>query len=146
MRLTSAYEVQPPQRPTRPDEIAGVQAKPPTPREFSVLNDFRYLTDSDKELLGAATGERIEPGITDRTGPASAFAQQLALDRRTGMLAPNQDVTAVYLRNAADAIDKANAGRLSAGTDFETWPTVRSSILRRAPLRTLRQSVDGDGR
>nr|BBI40674.1 hypothetical protein [Pseudomonas sp.] len=126
MRLTSAYEVQPPQRPTRPDEIAGFQAKPPTPREFSVLNDFRYLTDSDKELLGAATGERIEPGITDRTGPASAFAQQLALDRRTGMLAPNQDVTAVYLRNAADAIDKANAGRRG----FTNPTRVRSWIAR----------------
>lgn len=76
-----------------------------------MLNDFRYLTDSDKELLGRATGEAIEPGITDRTGPASAFAQQLALDRRTGQLAPNQHVTGVYLRNAAAAIDTANAGR-----------------------------------
>ncbi len=108
MRLTSAYDVQPPQRPAAP---TAVQASAPATRQFSVLNDFRYLTESDKELLGAATGEHIEPGITDRTGPASAFAQQLALDRRTGELAPHQEVTAVYLRNAADAIDKANAGR-----------------------------------
>ena len=79
--------------------------------QFSVLNDFRYLTETDKELLGAATGEQIEPGLTDRTGPASAFAQQLALDRRTGELAPHQDVTGVYLRNAAAAIDAVNGTR-----------------------------------
>ena len=85
-------------------------APPPaeTPARFSVLNDFRYLTDSDKDLLSHVTGETIEPGFTDQTGPASAFAQQLALDRRTGALAPNQDVTAVYLRNAAAAISNGS--------------------------------------
>lgn len=113
MRLTSAYDVT-----AQPQALRRPEAASPTTstaaastRNFSVLNDFRYLTESDKDLLGQATGERIEPGITDRTGPASAFAQQLALDRRTGELAPHQEVTAVYLRNAADAIDKANAGR-----------------------------------
>ena len=99
MRLTSAYDVQPPQRPAAP---TAVQASAPATRQFSVLNDFRYLTESDKELLGAATGEHIEPGITDRTGPASAFAQQLALDRRTGELAPLTILpTAKYYREAA---------------------------------------------
>lgn len=78
---------------------------------FSVLNDFRYLTDSDKRMLAAVTGEKIEPGFTDRGGSASAFALQLALDRRTGELAPDQPVTSVYLRNAAEQLDRANAGR-----------------------------------
>lgn len=78
---------------------------------FSVLNDFRYLTDSDKHMLGEVTGEKIEPGFTDRPGSASAFALQLALDRRTGALAPNQQVTSVYLRNAALELQQQNAGR-----------------------------------
>lgn len=78
---------------------------------FSVLNDFRYLTDSDKHMLGAVTGENIEPGFTDRPGSASAFALQLALDRRTGNLAPNQEVTSVYLRNAAADLEQQNASR-----------------------------------
>ncbi len=109
MRLTSAYDVTAqPQALRRPEPV---QPAATPARSFSVLNDFRYLTDSDKELLAQATGEHIEPGITDRTGPASAFAQQLALDRRTGQLAPHQEVTAVYLRNASDSIDKANTGR-----------------------------------
>lgn len=106
MRIDPTYQSTPLSR-TQPTEAAQKATEP----RFSVLNDFRYLTDSDKDLLGAATGEHIEPGITDRTGAASAFAQQLALDRRTGKLAPNQHVTGVYLRNAAAAIDEVNAGR-----------------------------------
>lgn len=78
---------------------------------FSVLNDFRYLTDSDKSMLSAVTGEQIEPGFTDRPGSASAFALQLALDRRTGQLAPNQQVTSVYLRNAAAELDRRHEQR-----------------------------------
>lgn len=78
---------------------------------FSVLNDFRYLTDSDKQLLQFATGEVVEPGLVDRTGAASAFTQQLALDRRTGELGPHQEVTGVYLRNAAAALEDFGAGR-----------------------------------
>lgn len=114
MRLTSAYGIPASPPPAQSEAAAQAQAaQPAAPAKpaFSVLNDFRYLTDSDNELLAKATGETIDPGITGRTGPASAFAQQLALDRRTGQLAPNQDVTAVYLRNAAAAIDTANAGR-----------------------------------
>ena len=123
MRLTSAYGVEPTptQRPAQveqPRQTAAVESSTPASRQFSVLNDFRYLTESDKDLLGRATGDRIEPGITDRTGPASAFAQQLALDRRTGELAPHQEVTAVYLRNAAAAIDKVIQGRRDATNPY----------------------------
>ena len=80
-------------------------------QRFSVLNDFRYLTEADKELLHNATGEQIEPGLVDNPGSASPFAQQLALDRRTGALAPNQIVTSVYLKNRAQEIDARNYGR-----------------------------------
>ncbi|WP_040156634.1 hypothetical protein [Mobilicoccus massiliensis] len=85
-------------------------AAPPKP-EFGVLNDFRYLTDGDKDMLRYATGEVVEPGLIDRRGEASAFAQQLALDRRTGELAPHQELTSVYLRNAATALEDFGAGR-----------------------------------
>lgn len=85
---------------------------------FSVLNDFRYLTDSDKDMLAAVTGEKIEPGFTDKPGAASAFALQLALDRRTGELAPNQAVTSTYLRNAAAEMDARNAGRPNARNPY----------------------------
>ena len=115
MSISSTYDAgrwQPrPASTTAPAPVDRTTSTATDRHRFSVLNDFRYLTDSDKELLGAATGERIEPGITERTGAASAFAQQLALDRRTGALAPQQDVTGVYLRNAAAEIDRANAGR-----------------------------------
>lgn len=114
MHISSAYGVplqSPPASPMvqGPASVSGAQVA--SREKFSVLNDFRYLTDTDKDLLEVATGEVIEPGITQRSGAASAFAQQLALDRRTGELAPNQDVTAVYLRNAAAEIDRVNAGR-----------------------------------
>lgn len=88
-----------------------VQSDPPAAQQFSVLNDFRYLTDSDKTMLAAVTGETIAPDFTDRPGSASAFALQLALDRRTGELARSQPVTSVYLRNAAEQLDRANSGR-----------------------------------
>lgn len=78
---------------------------------FSVLNDFRYLTESDKDLLRYATGEVVEPGLIDRRGAASAFTQQLALDRRTGELSPSQPVTSVYLRNAAATLAEFGEGR-----------------------------------
>ncbi|WP_226343768.1 hypothetical protein [Agilicoccus flavus] len=100
-----------PVAPTAPAAGTDAAATTGSGRRFSVLNDFRYLSDADKQLLGAATGERIEPGLTAGTGAASAFAQQLALDRRTGELAPHQEVTGVYLRNAAAEIDRVNAGR-----------------------------------
>ncbi|WP_116115550.1 hypothetical protein [Austwickia chelonae] len=102
----------PPQEATRRTHRVerGSQVEQRTER-FSVLNDFRYLTDSDKRMLAEVTGERIEPGFTDRAGPASAFALQVALDRRTGQLAPQQEVTSVYLRNASEALERANEGR-----------------------------------
>lgn len=114
MRISSTYGVPPRPAPVAPSQQpapVGGSGSAPAREKFSVLNDFRYLTDSDKDLLREATGEVIEPGITERAGAASALAQQLALDRRTGELAPNQPVTAVYLRNAAAEIDRLNAGR-----------------------------------
>ena len=96
---------------TAPAATSRLEAPPPPRASLSVLNDFRYLTASDKDLLRHATGEVVEPGLIDRRGEASAFTQQLALDRRTGELAPNQEVTSVYLRNAAAAMEEFGAGR-----------------------------------
>lgn len=110
-------------------------------QRFSVLNDFRYLTDADKDLLRHATGEQIEPGMVDTPHSASPFAQQLALDRRTGALAPNQVVTSVYLKNRAQEIDARNYGRPNlhnpyAGEDMTKAMSYLDSIGRsRADLR-----------
>ncbi|WP_168583029.1 hypothetical protein [Gephyromycinifex aptenodytis] len=106
MRIQSSYDVGATPRPTAPAPVAPARPVAPPAGTFSVLNDFRYLTDSDKDLLRDVTGEVVEPGLIDRAGAASAFAQQLALDRRTGELAPNQHVTGVYLRNAAAELEK----------------------------------------
>ena len=103
MRISSSSDV--PYVPS-PAATEAASVQPASARRYGVLNDFRYLTSSDSQLLRAATGESPESGE-----PSSQFAQQLALDRRTGELAPHQDVTAVYLRNAAARIDELNSGR-----------------------------------
>ncbi|WP_313566044.1 hypothetical protein [Mobilicoccus sp.] len=108
MRITPNV---PPNAPTAPAPIPRAEATAPVRAAFSVLNDFRYLTESDKEMLRYATGEIVEPGLIDRRGEASAFTQQLALDRRTGELAPHQEVSGVYLRNAAAAMEEFGKGR-----------------------------------
>ncbi|WP_312721101.1 hypothetical protein [Mobilicoccus sp.] len=108
MRITPNV---PPNAPTPSAPIPRAEATAPVRAAFSVLNDFRYLTESDKEMLRYATGEIVEPGLIDRRGEASAFTQQLALDRRTGELAPHQEVSGVYLRNAAAAMEEFGKGR-----------------------------------
>lgn len=110
MRIPSTFgPMEPPRGPHEIDPSRRIEApaSPGPGTRYSVLNDFRYLTRDDADLLRAATGERIGQG----TDPSSPLAQQLALDRRTGELAPNQQVTAVYLRNASAALEQANAGR-----------------------------------
>lgn len=145
MRVDSSHV--PAAAPTPPNrDVAGVReaaaAETSRPaKRFSVLNDFRYLTDADKDLLRHATGEQIEPGMVDHPGSASPFAQQLALDRRTGALAPSQVVTSVYLNNRAQEIDARNYGRPNlrnpyAGADMTNALAYLDSIGRsRADLR-----------
>lgn len=103
MRISSSPDLS---QVTSPAAVEATSVHPAAARRFGVLNDFRYLTQSDSELLRAATGESLE-----NAEPSSQFAQQLALDRRTGELSPHQHVTGVYLRNAAARIDELNAGR-----------------------------------
>lgn len=135
--MMSAAAITKPSEITRPEPAA---TRSNTQR-FSVLNDFRYLTDADKDLLRHATGEQIEPGMVDNPQSASPFAQQLALDRRTGALAPNQVVTSVYLKNRAQEIDARNYGRPNlhnpyAGQDMTKAMSYLDSIGRsRADLR-----------
>ncbi|QQS02443.1 MAG: hypothetical protein IPK37_09135 [Austwickia sp.] len=112
VQLVPLSGTRPEEAPERSQRAAATAAtRADKANRFSVLNDYRYLTDSDKHMLGEVTGEKIEPGFTDRPGSASAFALQLALDRRTGNLAPHQEVTSVYLRNAAAELQQQNAGR-----------------------------------
>lgn len=98
-------------RARRTGKVAGTASLVSGPLRSSVMNYARYLTESDKDLLQHAKGELVQPGMSGQSRAARAFAQQLALDRRTGELAPDQQVTAVYLRNAAVAIDALNQGR-----------------------------------
>ncbi len=102
MRISSSSDISQ----VRSPAAAEATSVTPAARKYGVLNDFRYLTETDAQLLKAATGESFE-----HSEPSSQFAQQLALDRRTGELAPHQDVTGVYLRNAAARIDEMNSGR-----------------------------------
>ncbi len=69
----------------RPEEAPSAPTQAPTVRagstgtsagRFSVLNDFRYLTDSDQRMLAAVTGEKIEPGFTN---PYSGEVMEQAL-------------------------------------------------------------------
>ncbi|MDO5697037.1 MAG: hypothetical protein Q4G51_03575 [Dermatophilus congolensis] len=106
MRISSSSDLTNVRSTAAIEATEAATAQRATARRYGVLNDFRYLTETDSQLLRAATGEALEA-----KEPSSQFAQQLALDRRTGELAPHQDVTAVYLRNAAARIDEQNAGR-----------------------------------
>ncbi|HYO85756.1 MAG TPA: hypothetical protein VES01_04770 [Dermatophilaceae bacterium] len=105
-------------RATTTGKVGGTTSLVSGPPRSSVMNYVRYLTESDKDLLQHATGELVQPGMSDQSRAARAFAQQLALDRCTGELAPDQQVTAVYLRNAAVAIDALNQGRAGLSNPY----------------------------
>lgn len=74
-------------------------------------NVYDYLTDADRELIFQATGRRVEPGFDPRKGGlTSIFAHQVATDRRLGVLAPGQDISAAYLRDGALRYEAAKTG------------------------------------
>jgi hypothetical protein len=66
------------------------------------LDDLDYLTPADRDFIYAVTGELLWPGqrITDR--PISAFAMQIAVDRRTGRLPEGALISVGYLQRTAD--------------------------------------------
>ena len=69
-------------------------------------SDLDYLTDADRALIHAATGETIKPGQEPHERPLSAFAMQLAVDRRAGLLPRGAAPSADYLRRRRDALDE----------------------------------------
>lgn len=60
-------------------------------------NELDYLTTDDRELIRAVTGEVIEPGRRPQDKPLSAFAMQLAVDRKSGGLSAGLEVSGAYL-------------------------------------------------
>jgi hypothetical protein len=83
--------------------VSGRAHTPPTSTEPSgdaapKDNDLDYLTDSDRDLIHAVTGEVIEPGQRPQDRPLSAFAMQIAVDRKCGALRAGLDISAGYLR------------------------------------------------
>jgi hypothetical protein len=62
-------------------------------------NDFEHLTGPDRDLIFAATGQRVGPGFDPGRDAPNGFATALAAERASGRLAPGQPVTAVYLKD-----------------------------------------------
>lgn len=67
-------------------------------------SDLNYLTESDRLLIHAVTGEEIRQGQEPHERPLSAFAMQIAVDRRTGMLATGTAITLGYLLRTRDRL------------------------------------------
>ncbi len=61
-------------------------------------SDLDYLTEDDRELIEAVTGETIEVGQKPADRPISPFAMQLAVDRKNGGLSAGLEVNAAYLQ------------------------------------------------
>lgn len=76
--------------------------------ERSEGNDLDYLTDGDRELIKAVTGEEIVPGQRPQDAPLSAFAMQLAVDRKRGGLSAGIEVSAAYLQRTSSLLLQLN--------------------------------------
>lgn len=60
-------------------------------------SDLDHLTDDDRRLIHAVTGEVIWQGQVPHERPLSAFAMQIAVDRRTAYLHPQASIDVTYL-------------------------------------------------
>lgn len=69
------------------------------------VNDLDFLTVADRDFIHAVTGEVIWPGQNPADRPVSAFAMQIAVDRRTGVLAEGARISAAYLRQTAQRLE-----------------------------------------
>lgn len=67
-------------------------------------SDLDHLTDDDRLLIRAATGEIITPGQAPHERPLSAFAMQIAVDRRSGTLPAGVPVSVGYLHRKRDLL------------------------------------------
>ncbi|MBW3084438.1 hypothetical protein KEM60_00626 [Austwickia sp. TVS 96-490-7B] len=72
-------------------------------------SDLDHLCDDDRQLIHAATGEVIWQGQAPHERPLSAFAMQIAVDRRTGVLPAGQSITADYLQRTRRRLDDLGA-------------------------------------
>ena len=70
--------------------------------------DADWLTDADLDLIYAVTGESVWQEQATGEG-LSPFARQIAIDRRTGRLASDVEVSAAYLVRTG-AVIEANGG------------------------------------
>ncbi|WP_116113095.1 hypothetical protein [Austwickia chelonae] len=67
-------------------------------------SDLDYLTDTDRQLIHAVTGEVIWQGQEPHERPLSAFAMQIAVDRRTRALAEGEEISQSYLQRTCDRL------------------------------------------
>lgn len=72
-------------------------------------SDLDHLTDADRDLIHAVTGEVLWPGRQADERPVSAFARQIAVDRRTGALPEHVQVDTHYLLRTRDVLDRLGA-------------------------------------
>ncbi len=68
------------------------------------VNDLDHLTPGDRDFIHAVTGELFWPGQTPNDRPVSAFAMQIAVDRRVGTLPEGSPITAAYLRRTGEQL------------------------------------------
>lgn len=64
------------------------------------VNDLDYLIPADRDFIRAVTGELTWPGQDPVQRPVSAFALRIAVDRRIGLLADGERISAAYLRRS----------------------------------------------
>lgn len=68
--------------------------------------ELRGLTDSDRDLIFVATGERIPAEIPSEGLKVSFYVLQLAADRLAGPLADMRDVSIEYAENVYEAYEE----------------------------------------
>jgi hypothetical protein len=86
-------------------------ARPPArDRGQNAREDTASLTARDRELIFQATGQHIRPGEAN-AGWINSLAAAIAADRATGRLAPNQEITAIYLKDLFRRYDQSPTGR-----------------------------------
>lgn len=80
------------------DAPARTSGSGPTGPAGGAGNDLDCLTEDDRDLIEAVTGEHIEPGQRPQDRPVSPFAMQVAVDRRNGRLGAGLEVSGAYLQ------------------------------------------------
>lgn len=85
------------------DDVHSPRIVEPKPLD-TADNPLSHLTDADRELVRATTGEVI--AVADQLRPISAFAMQIAVDRARGALPASMPVTRAYLTATARRFDE----------------------------------------